>query len=109
MDLIIDNEFRDFLPPLTDNEYKQLEENLLRDGILNPLVVWKGQNVLVDGHARYEIARKHNLPFETTELDFDDRDDVMLWMFQNQCARHNLTTKEIAQMKTKTTAVVDGD
>ena len=32
MELIIDNEFRNLIPPLTDEEFKQLEENILRDG-----------------------------------------------------------------------------
>ena len=31
-DLIIDSEFKEFMPPLSDDEFKQLEENLLRDG-----------------------------------------------------------------------------
>lgn len=32
MELKIDPEFRDKIPPLTEDEFKQLEENILEDG-----------------------------------------------------------------------------
>ena len=51
----IDKEFQSLIPPLAPEEYKQLEENCIRDGIRDPLVVWpqeNGVNILVDGHNR---------------------------------------------------------
>ena len=54
INLKIDPEFQSQIPPLTDDEYKQLEENILREGkLLSPLIVWN--NTLVDGHNRYAI------------------------------------------------------
>lgn len=91
-DLIIDNEFKELLPPLSDEKYKQLEKNLLRDGIREPLTVWNG--ILIDGHNRYNIARLHNLEFTTVEKQFDTRDDVKLWIADNQFGRRDLTTYE---------------
>ena len=88
MDLIIDNEFRDLIPPLSDDEFKQLEENILRDGIRDPLTVWNG--ILIDGHNRYEIAQKHGLTFKTTELHFADRNEAKIWIIKNQIGRRNL-------------------
>ena len=39
--LIIDPEFKAQIPPLTEDERKQLEENILADGeILSPILVW---------------------------------------------------------------------
>lgn len=87
-DLIIDNEFRDLIPPLSDDEKKQLKENILRDGIQDPLKVWSG--ILIDGHNRYEIAQAHGLEFKTVEMQFDSRDDVKIWIIQNQLGRRNL-------------------
>lgn len=50
----IDYEFQSQIPPLTDEEFKQLEDNIVSDGvIINPLIVWNG--ILVDGHNRYRI------------------------------------------------------
>ena len=58
INLKIDPEFQNQIPPLTDDEYKQLEENILKEGkLLSPLIVWN--NTLVDGHNRYEIVQEH--------------------------------------------------
>lgn len=103
-DLIIDNEFRDLIPPLSDDEQKQLEENILRDGIQDPLKVWQG--VIVDGHNRYEIARRHNLEFTTTELHFDTRDDVKIWIIKNQFGRRNLSAYDRSLLALKLKPVI---
>ena len=56
--LIIDPEFRDKIPPLTEDEFSLLEENILSDGaVFSPLIVWDG--TILDGHNRYEIIQKH--------------------------------------------------
>ena len=58
MDLQIDKEFAEKIPPLTKEEYEQLEANILADGVvINPLIVWNG--VIVDGHNRYRILQAH--------------------------------------------------
>ncbi len=36
----IDSEFKSLIPPLSPEEFKQLEENILQDGCRDPLVVW---------------------------------------------------------------------
>lgn len=92
IELIIDNEFKELLPPLSDEKYKQLEKNLLRDGIREPLTVWNG--ILIDGHNRYNIARLHNLEFTTVEMAFDSRDAVKIWIADNQFGRRDLTVYE---------------
>ena len=58
INLKIDPEFQSQIPPLTDDEFKQLEENILKEGkLISPLIVWG--NTLVDGHNRYEIVQEH--------------------------------------------------
>ena len=58
INLKIDPEFQSQIPPLTDDEFKQLEENILKEGkLISPLIVWN--NTLVDGHNRYTILQKH--------------------------------------------------
>jgi hypothetical protein len=47
--------------------FELLEQNILRDGIREPLAVWKG--TILDGHNRYEIAKRHKLPFSTEEIE----------------------------------------
>ena len=74
INLKIDPEFQSQIPPLTDDEFKQLEENILKEGkLLSPLIVWN--NTLVDGHNRYAILQKHpEIYFSTMPLPFESRE-----------------------------------
>ena len=94
MDLIIDPEFAGKIPPLTDEEYRQLEDNILTDGrVINPLIIWNG--VIVDGHNRYRIVQAHpEVPYDTFEKEFTDRFAVIAWICKNQLGRRNLTPEQ---------------
>ena len=90
----IDSEFQALIPPLSAEERAQLEANLLADGCRDPLVVWEtaaGENILIDGHNRYEICTRLGIEYGIEEMLFDDRDAVMDWMDANQLGRRNLT------------------
>ncbi|WP_262965158.1 DNA N-6-adenine-methyltransferase [Methylobacter psychrophilus] len=89
MKILINSEFKALIPPLSQEEYNQLEKNILADGCREPLVVFN--NTLVDGHNRYEICTKHGLPFSTVKKDFADSLSAKLWMIENQAGRRNLT------------------
>ena len=80
------------IPPLTSEEFKQLERNILEEGIRDPLVTWNG--ILVDGHNRYRIAEEHDMNYVTVEKEFADMNSVKEWMIYNQFGRRNLPTYE---------------
>ena len=92
--LTIDPEFASKIPPLREEEMKQLEENILADGVvINPLIVWNG--VIVDGHNRYHILQKHpEIQFTTSEKQFPDRYAAISWICKNQLGRRNLTPQQ---------------
>ena len=92
--LTIDPEFASKIPPLREEEMKQLEENILADGVvINPLIVWNG--VIVDGHNRYHILQKHpEIQFTTYEKQFPDRYAAISWICKNQLGRRNLTPQQ---------------
>ena len=92
--LTIDPEFQGTIPPLREEEMKQLEENILTDGVvINPLIVWDG--VIVDGHNRYRILQKHpEIQFTTYEKQFSDRYAAIAWICKNQLGRRNLTPQQ---------------
>ena len=98
-DLTVDPEFRDLIPPLNEEELKLLEESLVADGCESPLIVWNG--VIVDGHNRYAICRKHEIPFAIQEKNFSSRDDAMLWMLRNQLGRRNLNNYQRVELVLK--------
>lgn len=89
-ELRIDNDFAALIPPLTDDEYSRLEQSIIADGCREPIVVWN--NTIVDGHHRYKVCKKHNIPFSIVQKEFASRDDVILWMIQNQLGKRNLNT-----------------
>ena len=92
--LTIDPEFASKIPPLREEEMKQLEENILADGVvINPLIVWNG--VIVDGHNRYRILQQHpEIQFTTYEKEFSDRYAAIAWICKNQLGRRNLTPQQ---------------
>ena len=92
--LAIDPEFASKIPPLREEELKQLEENILADGVvINPLIIWDG--VIVDGHNRYRILQKHpEIQFTTYEKAFSDRYEAIAWICKNQLGRRNLTPQQ---------------
>ena len=88
-DLVINKEFSELIPPLKENEFKQLETSILKEGIRVPLVVWN--NCIIDGHNRYIIAQKYNLEFEVLNKEFNDIKSVKEWIINNQLGRRNLS------------------
>lgn len=94
MELRIDPEFEAKIPPLTEEEFKQLEDNILADGIvINFVIVWNG--VILDGHNRYRIAAKHpHILFTTCEKVFVDRYEAIAWICKNQLGRRILTKEQ---------------
>jgi site-specific DNA-methyltransferase (adenine-specific) len=85
----INEDFKRLIPALTQEEYKQLEDNILKEGIREKIITWNGY--IIDGHNRYEIATRWNLDYQTESKHFDSEDDGYLWMIDNQNGRRNLT------------------
>lgn len=92
--LRIDPEFESKIPPLTEEEYQLLEENILQDGVvLNPLIVWNG--CIVDGHNRFRIIQAHpEIKYTVFEKEFPDRYAAIAWICCNQLGRRNLMPQQ---------------
>jgi hypothetical protein len=88
--IVIDPQLASIIPPLTEEEHKQLEHNLLTEGCRDPIVVWN--NILIDGHHRYPICTRHNIPFQVIQKDFADARQAEEWMILNQLGRRNLNS-----------------
>ena len=97
--IIVDKEFESLIPPLTEEEFKQLEENILRDGIRDPLCVWRPSGrtdepvILIDGHNRFKISAQHGgIPFQIKEVMLADREVAKQWIIRKQLGQRNLNT-----------------
>lgn len=95
----IEPEFENYIPgKLSEEQFEQLEQLLLKDGCRDPLVVWAGENVLLDGHHRHKICTKHDLPYQVIKMEFDSEDAAKLWMLTNQGSRRNNTEEQLILM-----------
>jgi hypothetical protein len=95
--ITIDHVFAGYIPPLSDEERHQLEQNIIEHGgARDPLVVWitGDKDILLDGHNRYEICERLGLPYEVEHLEFDTRDQAADWIDRNQLGRRNLSKQD---------------
>lgn len=95
----IDIDLKQLIPPLSESERQMLEESLIKEGCRDPLIVWKGHDLIVDGHNRHEICERLGIPYDIVEMDFGDREDVVQWMCVNQLGRRNLTDLARADLR----------
>lgn len=109
-EFIIIDELRDFISPLSKEESEGLEQDILKDGISDPLIIWettpeavgltkpdtKTVYILVDGHNRYRISQKYNLDFRIILRNYTDMQEVKDSMLNKQLNRRNLTPEQIS-------------
>lgn len=90
MHIVVNEELKAYIDPLTPDEYESLERSLLTEGCRDALVLWG--DTLVDGHNRYGICRKHDIPFQTVQNErFRSIDDVHLWMIEQHLGRRSVS------------------
>ena len=90
MDIVVKEELKAYIDPLTADEYDALERSILAEGCRDALVLWG--EVLVDGHNRHGICQKHGLPFQTVQnTRFQSMDDVHLWMIEQHLGRRSVS------------------
>ncbi len=107
--IIVLDEIRDYINPLTNDEFTGLERTLLEEGINDPLIVWETTSttagmdvlgtevyVLIDGHHRFKISKKHNLPFSIVLKKYATLDLVKAAMLDKQLNRRNLTPEQVS-------------
>lgn len=90
MQIVVNEELKAYIDPLTAEEYEALERSILAEGCRDALVLWG--EVLVDGHNRYAICQKHGLPFQTQQSQlFQSLEDVHLWMIDQHLGRRSVS------------------
>ena len=102
IELRIDPEFRDKIPPMPEEDFQGLREDILRDGyVRDPLVVWEEENILLDGHHRWRVIQENQKllgdKFTVDYKSFPDRYACIAWICANQLHKHNMN--EFQRMK----------
>lgn len=110
MSIFVNKELRDLIPPLSEEEFEQLEKNVVAEGIRDPLVVWRqpdGHDMLIDGHNRFFISTHHaGIPFKTVNMDFADMDEAKRWIILNQFGRRNLSAYDRSVLALKLKPII---
>jgi ParB-like chromosome segregation protein Spo0J len=96
MKLSINPEFRDLIPPLEFEEFKELESSIKKDGCLDAIKVWN--NTIIDGHNRYRICTDNHIDFDVMEMELDSEDDAKIWIIKNQFGRRNINAATRAML-----------
>jgi len=90
MNIIVNEELKAYIDPLTPEEFDSLTRSILAEGCRDALVLWG--DVLIDGHNRYAICQAQGLPFQTVQSKlFKTMDDVHLWMIEQHLGRRSVS------------------
>jgi hypothetical protein len=107
MDLVVNEELKAYIDPLTPDEHDALERSILAEGCRDALVLWG--DMLVDGHNRYGICRQHGLPFQTVQSNrFQSLEDVHLWMIDQHLGRRSLSDYQRGVLALRKREIVAG-
>ena len=106
MDIIVKEELKAYIDPLTAEEHQALERSLLAEGCRDALVLWG--NILVDGHNRYGICTQHDIPFQTMQHPhLKSMEDVHLWMIEQHLGRRSVSDFQRGVLALRKKAIVD--
>lgn len=101
-EIIVKSDLQNFITPLSEDAKEQLEENIKLNGCLDPLTLWEQDNddlVLVDGHNRYDICQRNDIPFKVRILRFNNVDEAKDWMINHQLGRRNLNPDQLSYFR----------
>ena len=99
--LKIDPEIKFLAPQLDREAYALLERNLRDKGCINPIICWDGRNTIIDGHNRHEICTKHGIKYDTIQMHFETKEEVMNFVIDHQLGRRNLSDLEKSYLRGK--------
>jgi len=99
--IVIDEEFRDLIPPLSETELENLHRSMDAFGCRDNIIVWKKTGIVLDGHNRYAYCMEHGIPFSVTRMSCSNRDTAKNWMILNQLGRRNMDSKQQALLRGK--------
>ncbi len=105
-------ELKDLIPPLTPDELQQLEQNIIKHGVKDPLTIWETTTsiagideqslpvyILIDGHNRFSIVQTHHLDFRINLVHFASMSEVKDYMIDHQLGRRNLTPEQASYLR----------
>jgi hypothetical protein len=97
--LKVQGAFQDLIPLQSRGELLALEQSIEQEGCRDPLLVWKGKNVVLDGHTRRELCIKHKKQVKCREVELPDEKAAVEFILQIQRQRRNLTREAMSYFR----------
>lgn len=113
--IVVLDQLQNLIPPPTDDELAQLEQNIRKHGVKDPLTIWEttlaiaglhsagatdaAVYVLVDGHNRYRLCQQYGLDYRINLVQFGSLAEVKDYMIEYQLGRRNLTTEQTSYLR----------
>ncbi len=89
--LQVDSVFLRLNPFQSRGERLELEESIRTEGCRDPIMVWKGHGIVLDGHTRLEFCLRHGKQVKVREVDLPDEQAALEYARKFQRQRRNLT------------------
>ena len=93
-------EMEELLPPLSVEQFSSLESDILGNGCYAPIIVNEAM-IVIDGHNRFRICEKHDLPYKMLVFSFADLLEAKQWALDTQKGRRNLDKWELGKIALK--------
>ena len=97
---IVQPEFAELLPPLTEEQFDALEKDIAANGCYAPIIV-NEDLVVIDGHNRKSVCEKHGVPYRMMVFSFEDTLEAKRWALDTQKGRRNLDKWELGKIALK--------
>lgn len=92
-------EFQRLIPLQSKEEYRALSESVEREGCRDPLLVWKGHGIVLDGHTRRDLCIGFEKKVKVREIDLPDEKAATEFILQIQRQRPNLTREAMSYFR----------
>ncbi len=97
----IDAEFAELCPPLTNEERNLLMASIEAEGCREPLIVWKEEELLIDGHNRRGICDDLGVEYRVKRMSLPSREAAVEWIIANQLGRRNVSEEQKSYLRGK--------
>ena len=91
----LDAELEALFPPIDEDTYEKLKEDIARNGIIYPIVVAE-DGTIVSGYNRYKIARELGIEPPIEVRHFESREEMILFAVRDNLLRRHLNTYQKA-------------
>jgi hypothetical protein len=92
-------EFQRLIPLQSREEFRALDASIRAEGCRDPLHVWKGKNIVLDGHTRRDLCLGCKKQVKVREIELADEKAAVEYILQLQRQRRNLTREAMSYFR----------